>query len=141
MHSVIISPDRVAKILMSVIGILVVMSILTTFSLDLHLAGTESQVRTSIIRLFSLDGEPKIPEWFSSCLLLSCSVLIGIIAAANRQKQYARHWAILSMAFLYLSMDEAAQLHEMSIKPLRAMFHFSGYLYFGWVVPASILVL
>jgi hypothetical protein len=141
MHNVVVSPNRVAKVLLSVMGILVVMSLLTTFSLELKFAGTEFQVCKSMVRLFSLDGESNIPQWFSSCLLLSCSVFVGIVAAVHRQKKYARHWAILSLAFLYFSVDEAAQIHEMSIKPLRAMFHFSGYLYFGWVVPASILVL
>src|SRR5262245_60063408 len=141
MNNIIISPNRTAKILSCVMGILVVMSVLTTFSAELNLGGTDSQVRKSMIRLFNLEGESNVPEWYSSCLLLSCGALVGIIASVQRGKRYAWHWGILSLAFIYLSMDEAAQIHEMSIKPLRAMFHFSGFLYFGWVVPAALLLL
>jgi len=141
MKNLIISPNRTAKILSCVMGILVVMSVLTTFSTGLNLGGTESQVRKGLIRLFNLDGESNIPEWYSSCLLLSCSALLATIAHVYRGKTYAWHWASLSLAFLYLSLDEAAEIHEMSIKPLRQVFHFTGLLYYGWVVPASVLVL
>jgi hypothetical protein len=98
-------------------------------------------VRDSLFRLFNLDGESNVPEWYSSCLLLTCSGLLAAIGSAYRGKKFARHWTILSLAFLYLPIDEAARIHEMSTKQLRQMFHFTGFLYYGWVIPASVLVL
>jgi hypothetical protein len=39
-----------------------------------------------------------------------------------------------------LSLDETAQLHELSIAPLRERFHTTGFLYYAWIVPAGICV-
>ena len=44
----------------------------------------------------------------------------------------------MSIVFLYLSVDETAIIHEMSIKPLRSMLHASGPFYYAWVIPGAI---
>ena len=44
----------------------------------------------------------------------------------------------LALVFLYLSVDEAAGLHERLIKPMRSLIDFEGYrgvFYFAWVIP------
>lgn len=100
------------------------------------------KVRESVIRLVWLDGECNIPSWFSSCLLFIASVLLGLITLAQRQRRdgFLGRWLLLCLIFAFLSLDETAQLHELSIAPIRDSFHTSGYLLYPWIVPAGIVV-
>ncbi len=43
---------------------------------------------------------------------------------------------MLALAFFYISLDETATIHE----DVSKFFEFKGFLYFGWVIPAGILV-
>jgi len=87
---------------------------------------------------FDLSEEANFPNWFSSSLLFACAALLALVAVASRQENrpYARHWWFLSLAFLYISLDEAVQIHEEAGR----WFHFGGILYFGWVIPAALVV-
>jgi hypothetical protein len=98
------------------------------------------EVRESVVRLAWVDSEANIPTWYSATLLLICSLLLAAIATVHRHDGlgFAGHWLILSLVFLYLSLDEAAQLHELSIPPIRSAFGATGLLYYGWIVPAGI---
>lgn len=101
-----------------------------------------AKVSVSIARLTWVDEEGNIPAWYSASLLLLCSLLLATIAAAERQLR-APHpvgWLILSLIFLFLSLDESAQLHELSIQPLQDLLNPTGFLYYPWVVPAAICI-
>lgn len=93
---------------------------------------------------FDLDAERNIPTYFSTLLLLGASVLLGVIAAFKKRKvddTYVRHWIVLAAIFLYLSVDEAATLHERLIAPVQSLLDTGGIFYFAWVIPAGVLVL
>jgi hypothetical protein len=92
---------------------------------------------------FDLDGENNIPAYFSSFILLISAVLLGIIAEWHKRKHdlYYVHWLTLSVIFLFLSIDEAASLHEICIIPLRLAFNLSGIFYFPWVIGGFIFLL
>lgn len=94
------------------------------------------------LRLFDFDAEQNIPSWYSSSLLLFCAGLLGVIAYIKHRSddRYRYYWSFLSIAFLGLSIDEAASLHEEMIVPLRAAFNLSGIFYFSWVIPGLLLV-
>lgn len=96
------------------------------------------EFRDSWVRLFSLDREGNVPTWFSSLLLASCALLAGL---RSRSEPWRGHWRVLAIAFLALSMDEAAAIHEMSLKPIRAVFDPRSLLYYVWIVPAAGLLL
>ena len=100
------------------------------------------EVRESAVRLAWVDGEGNIPSWFSACLFLLGSFLLATIASAQRQHRdhHVGRWWVLSLIFIYLSLDETAQLHELSIPPLRDAFHATGFLYYAWIIPAAICV-
>ncbi len=51
-----------------------------------------------------------------------------------------RH-VVLGLIMGYISLDESISIHEMLNDPLRASFELGGPLYFGWVIPAAILVI
>jgi len=97
-----------------------------------------------VIPLFDLDDERNIPTWFSSTGLLLCAVFLGLIAAAKKRERdgYTWDWQVLAIIFLGLSLDEAAGLHELTVKPLRSMLGADGMLLYTWVVlGAAFLVL
>lgn len=99
------------------------------------------QIRESFIRLTWVDGEGNIPAWFSASLLLCCAFLLGCIASLHRQQGgLVAFWGMLSCIFVLLSLDEVAQLHELSIRPLREQFHTTGFLYYPWILPAGLCV-
>ncbi|MGI9174974.1 MAG: hypothetical protein ACR2GR_06615 [Rhodothermales bacterium] len=87
---------------------------------------------------FDLGDEANLPTYFSSGILLLAALLLGWIARAKRQRRaaFARHWLILAFVFLFLSIDEAARLHEFVYQViLHAWGRGSGVFYHIWVVP------
>jgi hypothetical protein len=94
-------------------------------------------------RLFDLDKETNISTWFSSMLLFSNAILLGLIATAmtTSRDRWRRHWVALAIVFVMLSLDEVAAIHEMTTRLLRNALDLSGLFYFAWVVPALILLL
>jgi hypothetical protein len=95
------------------------------------------------IPLFFVGEERNVPTYYSSLLLLCASVLLGVIALTRHRLRlpYSRHWTALALIFFLLSVDEVVGLHEMMIRPMREAFRVGGLLYFGWVIPGSVLVL
>lgn len=138
-----LSPQKVTRLLIVVMLSLVLASIVGSFLNSISLERPLlREARDSFVRLFSLDGEANIPAWYSSSLVLLASMLLGIIGVAKKRldDRYALHWGALSLIFLYLSLDEAAIIHEMSIKPLRVLIRTGGLLYYAWVVPGAAAV-
>lgn len=95
--------------------------------------------RHGLVPMFSLSYEQNVPTWYSSALLFACALLLALIArGAQRAKaRDAGRWWLLSAAFLYISIDETACIHEGASK----FFDLGGVLYFGWVIPAGAIVL
>jgi hypothetical protein len=44
----------------------------------------------------------------------------------------------LGFIFLFLAIDETAQIHEKLIRSLRARWNLKGYLYSGWIIPYGV---
>ena len=64
-----------------------------------------------VIRLFSLNRGGNLPSWFQSTLLLACSFLLRFIYNGDTSKESKTRWGVLSLVFLFLSLDEAAAIH------------------------------
>lgn len=66
------------------------------------------------VPLFYMYEEHNIPTWFSSITLFACSVLLVAITIAKKKilDPSYRYWLILCFVFLFLSIDEAAMIHE-----------------------------
>lgn len=90
-----------------------------------------------------VDAEGNLPTWFSTVLLLSSAVLLAMITTAKKYHgdRYVGHWRGLSFIFLYLSIDECAQIHETFSTPLGDVIGSHGFLYFTWVVAGAVFVL
>ena len=134
----------------AVAGLLAVIALLATASLttiplsqlELESGHLISDARESFVRLFSLDAEGNIPTWLSSAMLLAASALLGLIASYHRTAEhtFAKHWALLAIVFLYISLDETARIHEALNTPVRAILPSSGFLHFGWVLVGTLFV-
>ena len=128
------------SLLLGVIAITLTLASLLSIYLGIVTIEDQSfaELRKIYIRLFDLNREANIPTWFSSFLLILNAFILAIIAIRTKAQQgsYYIQWFVLAVIFLYLSIDEAALLHEMVEKPVRRALDLSGYLYFAWIVPA-----
>jgi len=92
-------------------------------------------VPEQVLLHFSLSYEGNIPTWLSSSLLLGCAIMAGLIA--GEAATWRRHWWGMMIAFGWVSLDEAAEIHE----HLGGLIGTHGLLYFDWVIPAMAVVL
>ncbi len=90
----------------------------------------------AIVRLVNLSREGNIPTWYQSSALLALAAAAAVVAVAafRSGNAFRMHWAVLAVGCVYLSADEAAAIHELSVKPLRAALGASGLLYYPWVI-------
>ena len=69
-----------------------------------------------LFQRFNLDSEANIPTWFSTIELFIISALaFGVFILRKIRKETGFElfvWLIFALFYLFLSMDEAAQLHE-----------------------------
>jgi len=103
-----------------------------------YIVGSKSQV----VDYFSLSEEQNVPSWWSSSLLLACSVVLAAITATKTRARgdYKTHWAVLSGIFCYMSLDELVEIHE-RLNDISSLSQLHGALYYGWIIPASLIVL
>jgi hypothetical protein len=96
-----------------------------------------------LIPLFDFNREGNLPAFFSACLLLLVAALFFVISsdAWARGDRWRRHWLGLAAIFLFLAVDEAAELHGILSRPLRDFGRLSGALLFAWVVPYAIVTI
>ncbi len=89
--------------------------------------------------MFNVAAESNVPTWFSSSMLLLCSILLGVIAAWKRSAgdRYTRHWQILALALLFLSADESCSIHE-TVGGLMERLPSGGLMQLSWVLPAAV---
>jgi hypothetical protein len=89
-----------------------------------------------IARLLNVAREGNVPTWYQASALLGCAGLLGIIAGVRRREAnpFAARWVLLSLVFVYLSLDEASAIHELSVRPLRVALGASGLLYYPWIL-------
>jgi hypothetical protein len=104
-----INPKKVFIALICVTVLLILVSVYLNF---LNLLNIE--VFRVTRRIFDLDTERNIPTLYSSVTLLGSSILLGYIAYLTRLTggRFSILWAVLSLGFLFLSVDETAYIHE-----------------------------
>jgi hypothetical protein len=142
--SIPVSARRCAAALGVIVGLLIAASLGATL---LSFVDIEQpflrEMKESLVRLTWVDEEANLPAWFSASLLLLCALLMAVITSLVRQQGGGQvaGWLVLTLIFLFLSLDEIAQLHELSITPLRDRFGATGFLYYAWIVPAALCVI
>ena len=115
----------------------------------LNFAGLAVRLRTDgpfllrISRLVVLDNEANIPTLFNYALLVGVLfLLVTLTLRANAAADpWRHHWLGLSLIFLFLSYDEAAQMHEELTAVAAGFVDRVGIFYWTWVVPGALFVL
>lgn len=132
-----ITPSGIFKTLTVIIIILVILDVVAMFVKYKF----TSHYLLYPIRLVDLDAEINIPTFFSAVILLISALLLFYIAQVNRavRKDYFA-WLILALAFLFLSLDEAAMIHEMLIGIFKRAPD-PGLFYNTWVIPYGIALI
>ncbi|MBE0529220.1 MAG: hypothetical protein IH626_00205 [Rhodospirillales bacterium] len=74
-----------------------------------------------LVRLFYVDLENNLPTWYQTMALAFAAVLLAWLALAARRMRapFSGHWLALCLLFVFLSLDEAASIHEATIEPLQ----------------------
>ena len=134
-----ISSKKIAIILTIVALCLTIANILVQFSI--YFLGHDYLL--GIVPLFNFYAEANIPTWFSSTILLTSSILLATIAYSSKINGAGnvRYWGGLSVIFLFLSVDELAQLHEKMSKILRLAVNPEGIFHSPWVIAGAIFVI
>jgi hypothetical protein len=98
-----------------------------------------------LVHLFNVNHEQNIPTLFSVILLLACAGLLGLISYFQHMQkvELSMYWAILSLGFIYMAIDEFTELHEKLSNHITPLIgdHSGGFFQFSWVIPALILVI
>lgn len=131
---------QITRFLLTGIFILCCFSILGQFTIYYL---NDYPFRDFFANTFSVDNESNFPALSSALALLFCSVLLAAITYIKKldKVRYSRHWQGLALVFFYLAIDEAGQLHERVIDPLRSYLKVSGIFFFTWVIPAAIILI
>lgn len=68
----------------------------------------------TLTRLFDLNGEASLPNWYSVIQLACVAALTGLFAFRNVHTGQIRTWPLLLLPlfFIALSIDESVQIHE-----------------------------
>ena len=92
-----------------------------------------------LVKFASLSWEANLPTWAASTLLLAAAFTIWLIGkkAQHEADHWYRHWYAMAMVFLYISLDETAQIHENLGHLLSTG---DGLFYYDWVIPASAIL-
>lgn len=130
------------KISVSVKRITLFFSLIALSLAAAHLCGllirytTGSNNLFGLIPLFDVRQENNVPTWYSSWSLLFCALVLAMITFAKKaaRDRDTVYWIGLVLVFLFLSLDEAASLHEKTLKPLRRVVKAEGLLTNTWVL-------
>lgn len=116
--NLVFSPRKIGIIL----GILAVCMSVAALIGDFVAARAHTDHVWPIVRQFDFIQEGNIANYYQSTqLLLNCALLL-LIWSVKKQNQAAGrwHWLALAGIFLFLSCDEAAQIHETTVAVLVA---------------------
>jgi hypothetical protein len=133
-----VPPRRVLLFLGATILLIVCFSVAGQYST--HVLGHGRLL--GFVHGFNVDEERNVPAHFSALMLLSVSILAGLIASRVRRTEgpFYGHWVGLALVFVVLAADELNSFHERLISPLRTLLDADGILYFTWVVPGMAVV-
>lgn len=133
-----LEPRKVLTFLLSVIALLSLAGFAVVISTHVFDHGR----LYGFARLFHFNRENNIPSYFSALQLGFAALLLLAIASQRRMlgDRFHRQWTALGLVFCYLSVDEAASLHEMLILPMEMHFSLTGVWAFAWYVPYGLLL-
>ena len=143
-YTITISARFVARLLASAILFLLIMHT------GVHVAhfGFGHDHLMGLTELFDMNRENNVPTWYSGTAMLCTAAALGVVAFAKVQAgdPFRRHWVVLALLFVYLSLDELTHIHEnwgdalnAPLAQLRNRDVLGGSLRNLWVLPAIVV--
>ena len=134
-----ISARKSFLVTLSVIGVMLLLHI----SAMIAQYGMGVPKNNFFVHLFNMEYENNLPSLWSGLLLLYASFLLYCVSKQKFKEndRFKWLWALLSLAFFYLCMDEVFELHEKAMAPTHKLLHTSGIFYYSWIIPAGIAVI
>lgn len=133
-----INPKRLFWTLMSIVGILTVLSFIGILRYWDHRF-------TGIADTFDLGAELTVSSWYASLLHLIATLLCALITWDHTQRRVptTRQWGYLTIVFLLMSVDEVASLHDRLLPGIGNMMsnNRDGLFFYAWVIPGIIIVI
>lgn len=133
------SPHRVTLFLVAIAVYFAFQSLVFEYLVEDVLNQNKYPYVAMSLDLFSVNAEQTIPTWYSVLLLFGAALLFLLIAREKigTKARDGWLWGSLFLVFLYLSLDEAASIHEIAAEWLQTDFQLSGFLAFGWQLAAA----
>lgn len=95
-----------------------------------------------LIDLFDFNTEKNIPTFYSALTLLLSSILLFLIALYNKKYDLKYYpWILLSIVFLFLSLDEMLEFHEHLVHLTQRLLDLSGFGTAYWTIPYLVAVI
>lgn len=88
--------------------------------------------------LINLDSENALGEWWSVLQLTLAAILVAINGMAEPSRRWKPYWFVFAGMFVFLSIDESAQVHE---HVMRWLPPHTDLLLFSWIIPYGVLTL
>src|SRR6185436_18970119 len=101
-------------VLLSAVAILVLLHMSMQFCDGRNVCGVWTEFSLRRRYIFDLSSEGNIPTWFSVVQLAATSLALLVTFFVHRGKGRLP-WLMLGVLFLYLSLDEATDLHGLWI--------------------------
>jgi hypothetical protein len=144
-NTISVSPVRIVKFLLTVTFLLLVfhMVAVTIGYVDpVPPESTRAVLVNNFYQQFHLASKANMSTYFSSLLLGFASLLLYVIYKTETTKK--ANWLLLSLIFLFLSIDESSEIHENFAGPvgdkIRLHLHnTSMYLAWAWVIHMLLL--
>ena len=137
-----ISIETLRKIPKVLIAIFLVLLVLNVIALSIGIITGHSSMK-GLLDFFEFDKEQNLPTYFSSIVLVIASLLLFTlyIIKKNRNDEHTRFWLVLSLIFVYLSIDEFASIHELLTNITREIFVIESLHKIMWIIPGMIIAL
>lgn len=125
----------IGRVLLGVVRAIVFL-VLANLALRLSLYYFDDPTRLRTLQTFNLAAEQSLGAWFTSILHALAAALLFVIATDSRRRGdgLAGRWSFLGFVFLFLSVDEAASLHETLNPYARRIVGSRGVLRYPWLV-------
>lgn len=127
------SPKTIVKSLF-----IIALLLISFHTVSLILVSQSANQLTEVLEeKFSMEREGNFPSYFSAFILFLAAVQFSIISRGTRLLKNSswRYWSGLSFIFVFLSLDEAVQLHEkLDTDLIWASVETSGLLAWPWVI-------
>lgn len=136
--TVVVNPDRVARVLLVVLAALVVLDFAAS-------AAAAHGAPPTATHFFNGNDKVNFPTGFKTTMLLSLTLLLAVhaLAARRAREPFLRAWWLLTFVAAFAFIDETVYLHQTLSTVLHSHLHTHGPLTFAWTIvylPAVIAV-